>query len=340
MTDVDLHQRHPLAALAALALLIAVATAGCSDDDPGGADPQGADEAVDGGGEVAGRSPSPSPGCGLEPDVPLMTDEIDGDATATFTSGGVERSYRLAVPADYDPDTPVPLVLNLHGATWNALMATTYGGVARAATDRGMIVVAPDAVNTVWDLVPVGADGDFLDALLDDVASRYCVDEDRVHAIGMSLGAWRAATSACAYPGRIASLALVTIEIFPGDCEPLPVVAFHGTHDDRAPYGEGGGIDPARTALPDLPGALENMAGWATNGGCDTEAVVEPIGDDVTRHRYPGCDDGIDVELYTIIGGGHTWPSPAVDLVPDVPTTHTIDATQLALDWFEAHPRR
>jgi polyhydroxybutyrate depolymerase len=318
-----------------------VLVAGCAGDDDG-TDESGAD-ATTTTTEVPEPEVAASEGCGLEPDVALMADQALGDATATFDTsglegGGVERTYRLAVPADYDPDVPVPLVLNLHGSGSNALQATAYGDVARQGTARGMIVVAPDAIDGQWELLPVGTDGEFLDALLADVAARYCIDEDRVHAVGMSLGAWRAAAQACGFPGRIASIALVTVEVPAPECEPMPVVAFHGTDDAVVAYGEGGGtVDPADAVNAGLPGTLENMDGWATFGGCGAEATVTGIGDDVTHHVWPDCDEGVGVELYTIIGGGHTWPGADIEIGA---TTQTIDATQLALDWFEAHPAR
>ena len=327
----------------AAASAVALALAACSDDSGS------SDDAGDSADATTTEAPAPevaaSEGCGLEPDVALMTDEVLGDATATFDAtgvegGGVERTYRIAVPADYDPDVPVPLVLNLHGSGSNALQATAYGDLARAGTDRGMIVVAPDAIDAQWELLPVGTDGQFLDALLADVASRYCIDEDRVHAVGMSLGAWRAAAQACAFPGRIASIALVTVEVPANECEPMPVVAFHGTADPVVAYGEGGGtVDPGDAVNAGLPGTLENMDGWATFGGCDPEPTVTPIEDDVTHHVWDGCDEGVGVELYTIIGGGHTWPGSAIVIGDPSATTDTIDATELALDWFETHPR-
>jgi polyhydroxybutyrate depolymerase len=326
----------------ATASAVALALVACSDE--GGADD---DAAADG--TTSTEAPEPdvaaSEGCGLQPDVDLMGSEALGDATATFAApgvdgGAVERTYRIAVPADYDPEVPVPLVLNLHGSGSNALQATAYSDLARAGTERGMIVVAPDALDGQWELLPVGADGEFLDALLADVASRYCVDEDRVHGVGMSLGAWRTAAQACGFPGRIASIALVTVEVPAQECEPMPVVAFHGTDDIVVAYGEGGGtVDPGASVNAGLPGTLENMDGWAAFGGCDPEATVTPIEDDVTRHVWDGCDDGVGVELYTIIGGGHTWPGAALVIGPPEQTTDTIDATELALDWFEGHPR-
>jgi polyhydroxybutyrate depolymerase len=47
----------------------------------------------------------------------------------------------------------------------------------------------------------------------------------------------------------------------------------------------------------------------------------------------------VSVELYSIAGGGHTWPGADIDLGPADATTQTVDATQLTLDFFEAHPR-
>lgn len=282
-----------------------------------------------------------SAGCGEEPDVARLSDETPGDVAASFTSAGVARAYRLAVPASYDPDEPAPLIVNLHGSGSNALQASVYGDVPLAAAERGVLVVTPEAIDGRWELGGTGADADFLIGLLDDVESRYCVDPDRVHLMGMSLGAWKAAATACSFPGRFASVALVTVEVFPGSCEPLPVIAFHGTADATVAYGAGGGtVDDADTANAGLPGALTNIAAWAESGGCDPEPQDSTVGDDVRLRRFTGCDDGIGVELYTIVGGGHTWPGSDIDLGDPALTTETIDATELSLDWFEAHPAR
>ncbi|MBX3285762.1 MAG: hypothetical protein KF703_10505 [Actinobacteria bacterium] len=282
-----------------------------------------------------------SGGCGTEPDVARLSDETPGDVAATFASGGVARAYRLSVPPSYDPDEPAPLIVNLHGSGSNALQASVYGDVPRAAAERGVIVVTPEAVDGRWELGGTGPDADFLVALLDDVEGRYCVDLDRVHLMGMSLGAWKAAATACSFPDRFASVALVTVEVFPGSCDPMPVIAFHGTADATVAYGEGGGtVDDADTVNAGLPGALANIAAWAESGGCDPEPIDTEVGDDVKLRRFEGCDDGIGVELYTIVGGGHTWPGSDIALGDPKLTTDTIDATQLSLDWFEAHPAR
>lgn len=282
-----------------------------------------------------------SSGCGTAPDVARLGGGRPGDVAATFTSGGVDRAYRLAVPTGYDPAVAAPLVVNLHGAGSNAVQASVYGDVPRAAGRRGMVVVTPEALGGRWELAGRGADADFLAALVDDVEARYCIDLDRVHLIGMSLGAWKAAVTACTDRGRYASIALVTVEVFPGACAPMPVIAFHGTADPVVAYGAGGGtVDDADTPNAGVPGALANIARWAADAGCDPQPAVTSIGDDVVLRRYRGCDPGVGVELYTIEGGGHTWPGADIDIASPSMTTHTISATELALDWFEAHPRR
>jgi polyhydroxybutyrate depolymerase len=289
-----------------------------------------------GGGAAAAR---PSDGCGTEADVARMDPkERPGDVPQTIESGGVDRTYRLGVPAGYDPDEPAPLLLNLHGSGSNALQASVYGDVPRKAAERGFITVTPDAIDAKWELARTGRDDDFLVALVDDVEQRYCIDLDRVHVIGMSLGAWKAGLTACQHPDRFASAALVTVEVHPDRCDPMSVVAFHGTADGTVPYGEGGDVDPANTPWNALPGARQNIADWAEGAGCDPEPKISEIGDDVELRAFAGCDKGYDVELYTIAGGGHTWPGADIDIAPKPMTTQTIDATDLALDWFEAHP--
>jgi polyhydroxybutyrate depolymerase len=282
----------------------------------------------------------PSPGCGTEPDVEAVDLEVrPGDVEQVIDAGGNERLYRLGVPPSYDPDVAAPLVLNLHGSGSDALQASTYGDVARAGAERGMITVAAQAIGGQWQLGADGDDAEFLDLLVDDIEARYCVDRARVYLVGMSLGAWKAAVTACAADGRYAAVSLVTVEVFPGSCDPLPVIAFHGRADRTVPYGDNGEVDASETRLSTLPGAEQNIGRWAASGGCAPEPEVEPIGDDVEVRTFVDCHEGVSVVLHSIDGGGHTWPGSDIVIGPATATTDTIDATELTLDFFEAHRR-
>ena len=59
-----------------------------------------------------------------------------------------------------------------------------------------------------------------------------------------------------------------------------------------------------------------------------TRTLDARLGADVKLRRYRSCDLGADVDLYTIIGGGHTWPGSAITLGKPGLTTSTIDATR------------
>jgi polyhydroxybutyrate depolymerase len=53
---------------------------------------------------------------------------------------------------------------------------------------------------------------------------------------------------------------------------------------------------------------------------------------------YAKCADHLDVELFRIEGGGHTWPG-AIAVERLGVTTTSINATHEILDFFDAHPR-
>jgi len=277
-----------------------------------------------------------SEGCGKAPPV-RSTTGITGDVALGFDSGGLHRSYRLGVPASYRADQPAPLVLNLHGSGSNALEQSIYSRLPVAGERRGYLVVTPDAIDANWDLQGHGRDDQFLMGLLDHLEGSYCIDLDRVYAAGISLGAWKSAITACTHPDRFAAIALVAVEVAPPNCA-IPVVAFHGTADPVVPYGVG--ADPGVVVTGSnagLTGAAVNMANWARYSGCAPGKRVVPIGGDVQHWIYDGCRSGLGVEFYSIEHGGHTWPGSPIDVARLGPTTHTIDATKIALDWFDAH---
>lgn len=324
---------------ATILLTVGSAAVGCSDapdDLPSHGTGRGTDAIVSSSSAASATSGvRPSAGCdtGADGTGPFIADEA-------IDVHGTRRRYRIASPAKPGAGKPAPLVLALHGARADGATLDAVSELSRLGPERGVVVVLPEGEDGDWELAPDGPDADFLVALLDHVEATRCIDLDRIHGIGMSMGAWKIALTACTKPGRFASLSLVTVEVFPGDCEPMPVVAFHGTADVLVPYGEGGdevvGIDEFNASLP---GALDNIAAWAASADCPaapTETRVEP---DVRVRTHGPCPDGAEVVLYTIEGGGHTWPgSPLPDSFGQK-VTRTISATERSLEFFDAHPR-
>ena len=172
----------------------------------------------------------------------------------------------------------------------NALESSLYSDIPREAAARGMITVTPDAIGGNWELNPKGADDDFLVALVRTVETRYCVNLDHVHVAGFSLGSWKATTVACGHPDIFASVGLVSEEVHPTTCPPMPVIAFHGTADHIVPYGAG--ADPGVTVSgpnAGLPGVRYNIASWAKGGRCSSDKKVRNIGGDVVLWSYTGA---------------------------------------------------
>ena len=79
--------------------------------------------------------------------------------------------------------------------------------------------------------------------------------------------------------------------------------------------------------------------GWTAAGRSRTVQTPAP---GITRRVWAGCRAGSSVVLYTVDGGGHTWPGSPVVLSAAVfgPTTEAISATHLMLGFFGTHPPR
>lgn len=81
------------------------------------------------------------------------------------------------------------------------------------------------------------------------------------------------------------------------------------------------------------------MQSLAEQNGCLTNPVPLPVSGSVSGVRYPGTTNNAEVILYTVTGGGHTWPGgkkmPAFIVGK---TTQDVDATRLMWTFFTEHP--
>jgi polyhydroxybutyrate depolymerase len=90
---------------------------------------------------------------------------------------------------------------------------------------------------------------------------------------------------------------------------PTPVMEIHGTADGTVPYGGSTGVLSIDSV----------MSYWAFKNGCPTPPSMSQVPDIVptdgaTAEHYvwgPGTN-GVTMELFKIINGGHTWPGAPV----------------------------
>ena len=265
----------------------------------------------------------------------------------TIVSSGLEREYLLHVPASYDRKRPAPLVISLHGAgMWPAgQMETSQWN--QEADRQGFIVVYPAGAGgagpRIWHVEQgpgLMRDVGFISALIDTLEATYNIDPARIYANGLSNGGGMSFVLSCTMSDRIAAVGMVgAAQLLPfswcTDRRPVPMIAFHGTADRAAPY-HGGKVWAAADPFPDVPAWTRS---WARRNRCAAEPVDSAVAEDVTRRAYQSCAGDAAVELYTIQGGGHTWPGgkPLPEWFVGT-TSRSINATSVMWEFFRAHP--
>lgn len=237
---------------------------------------------------------------------------------ATLQHGGLTREYSVYVPTIYDASKPTPLVLNLHGYTSVNWQQEFYGDFRPIADTANFIIVHPNGTvdannNRYWNVgfFPSSIDDvGFLLALIDSLSVTYNIDANRIYSTGMSNGGFMSYKLACETP-RFAAIASVTggmTSSVYGTCaptKPIPVMEIHGTADGTVAY-TGSAINLHTDSV---------VSYWRKWNNCDAIPVMinvpnTVITDGVTAEHYVygNGDNGTSVELYKIIGGGHTWP--------------------------------
>jgi polyhydroxybutyrate depolymerase len=87
-----------------------------------------------------------------------------------------------------------------------------------------------------------------------------------------------------------------------------------------------------------LPSIRTWTSNWARRNQCGPNPVESVVATDVTRLEYTNCADGAAVVLYTVKGGGHTWPGgkPLPEGLTGF-TSNGVDATSQMWAFFREH---
>lgn len=273
-----------------------------------------------------------------------------GEHSRSLQMGDTKRTYLVHVPPNYDPKKPTPVVLVYHGAGTNGLITVFFSGLNKKADEANFIAVYPDGTGVgpflVWNAGPIkGAvaglpdDVAFTGKILDELAKVLNVDAKRVYATGISNGGMMCYKLAAELPERIAAIAPIAgtmlIGNLPAKQRPMPVIHFHGTEDTLVPYGG----SKKKLANFVIKSVDETVQVWAEVAGCQKEPKIFEIpskvddGTKVKRKTFGPGKDGVEVILYEIEGGGHTWPGrPAPSFIGR--STGNISANDLMWEFF------
>jgi len=275
----------------------------------------------------------------------LILDRTNG----SIISSGRKRSYLMYVPLSYDPATPTPLVISIHGfAEWPAhqMQMTRWNDLA---DQYGFIVVYPSGTSFPKRWRATGSpsrdrdpnpDVTFISDLINNLESEYNLDPRRIYANGLSAGGGLSVLLSCELSDRFAAIGTVAgAYSFPwSDCpasRPVPTIVFHGTSDPIVPYLGGESHDPA-IPLPAIPDWVETLA---RRNGCGQSPIEIPLSGVMSGLHYSNCTLNADVIFYIVAGGGHSWPGgvPLPQFIAGL-TTQEIDATKVMWNFFQLHP--
>jgi predicted peptidase len=152
---------------------------------------------------------------------------------------GVTLDYLLYLPADYDRQESWPLVIFLHGAGERGddlELVKKHGPPKLIAQGKQFpfIVVSPQCPKDEWwAWKPLE-----LMALVDEIGSKYKVDQDRIYLTGLSMGGFGTWALAAYAPRRFAAIAPICgggEALYVRRLGHMPTWVFHGAKDPVVP---------------------------------------------------------------------------------------------------------
>ncbi len=249
------------------------------------------------------------------------------------TIDGIERTYKLYLPANIQPDAPLVFVLHGYGGSFDL----DHVGMNEAAERHGFAVCYPQGAKDgrgkpCWNVgYPFQADMAiddiaFLSKLARQLQRQHNLSRKNTFCTGMSNGGemcYLLAYSKQTTFRAVAPIAGLTMAWMPEKytrTRPIPLFEVHGTEDRTSEWTgdlENKGGWGAYIAVPD---AIDY---WVKRNGCDKETHEKlPLktanANQVVAHRYTDTEHGNDVWLYEIIGGGHTWGEKDLDIAEEI----------------------
>ena len=179
----------------------------------------------------------------VESPCSISSTPTDQSMTVVLVNGG-ERYFRLTVPSS-DAGTKLPLILAFHGADGaeeDFQQQDEFDELAEQEKFIMAYVIAEDdrtASEGEWFLNTAATsrdDNDFAEMIVDELSKVYCIDQDRLYAIGYSLGSMFTYEVACQLNSRFAAVASFagTMPVEPETCildGSMSVMHIHGKLD-------------------------------------------------------------------------------------------------------------
>lgn len=202
-----------------------------------------------GGGDTGGSASTSSPGCGtpISRPAPNVQQTMDVD--------GATRYYLLHVPPEADNQTPLMLIFGLHGYDMNNVAVAGLYDFTQRSNGQAITVLpygegpppgdvshwGDHVLESTWQANP--ANYNFIERLISDLQSRFCIDTRRVFIAGFSMGGFFTNTLACDHSDWFRGFAPIAGG-GPMNCAngaTPAIMLHHGTADDIVDISSGEG---------------------------------------------------------------------------------------------------
>ena len=292
----------------------------------------------------------------------VSTIALKYDYSASITCGELERTYNVHICNAYNKARATPLVIMLHGGGGTGqgmAKLTTFNSVADKAN---FVVVYPDGIEGHWNdgrgmqqyrtQIQNIDDVGFISALIDHLSNELNIDDKRIYVTGISNGGMMSHRLGCELSQRIAAISPVAsnipVNMAPiwSPSRPVSVLIINGTNDPLERW-EGGEIRFGKNMYGIVLSVADTVKFWARKDHCSSSPIITQLpdkdpadGTKVRKEIYGGCKDGVEVILYAIEGGGHTWPGGLQYLPESIigKTSREFNASEAIWQFFREHP--
>ncbi|MCW5821730.1 MAG: hypothetical protein KIT34_02945 [Cyanobacteria bacterium TGS_CYA1] len=318
--------------------------------------------------------PSISPGSiSSSPSGRIVQKRSSNSISSEFTDyvevQGLKRPFSYHLPCTYNRARSTPVVLVFAGLKMKGTDMIAATGMNGVSNRNNFIVVYGEPVGGEWqDGMKNRAYDDvlYVQAVLTKLGTICNIDSHRVYAVGLSNGGFFCQLLACSMPSKIAAIAVVSATGMEqalqksGGERAMPCMFFLGTDDPLINWQDGktktlgkyakrlgvSEIDPALLDIARYGGfySVPDLISFWTNHNRCAGSPAESYEPDKDPHdgmrvkKSLWGHRGNAVVLYTIEGGGHTWPG-CIFLSRNQKCCQDIDTSEIIWKFFQGESR-
>ncbi|MCK5360357.1 MAG: prolyl oligopeptidase family serine peptidase [Gammaproteobacteria bacterium] len=292
----------------------------------------------------------------------------DGLKSSTIDVNGLSRKFYIFQPPYMESKKAFPLVIVFHGGGGRASKMARFSGFTTLAEKHGFIAVFPQGEKGHWYdermltamSKPDGRidDVEFVLHILESLEKNFSIDKDKIFAVGISNGGIFTQQLAVKASTRFRAIATLTAQL-PANlnfnpASPVAVLMINGTDDPLMPY-SGGDVVVTLSPRKRRNGQIKTRGRvlstdktiklWLRNNDLlsvqPLETVIDKDPEDglsIRKTIWQGAGNSSRVELYKVLGGGHTWPGRKSFLPEKIlgKVSQDIDASEIIWEFFSS----